>query len=234
MHHYELIRSKKRSTISIEVHRDSRVVVRAPLKVSQKEILQLVTSKTDWINKQKLRQSTLPQKRKLNDFSCGSEHFLLGNTLKLKFSATPSIIATNDEIQLPIHLKATSQSETDGSQVLDKKINAWYRTQAKIVLRDRFDMWKSRILHWDTATPQLRLRFMKRYWGNCRSTGWITLNTHLVKLPISLIDYVISHEMCHLIHMNHSPKFYELHSSLMSDWKDRRNEIRQWELLVLP
>ena len=77
----------------------------------------------------------------------------------------------------------------------------------------------------DRSVP-LKLRRMKRTWGNCSSKGVIKLNTHLVKAGLPVIDSVIAHELCHLEEMNHSAKFYALLESLNPNWREDRDHLR--------
>jgi len=72
----------------------------------------------------------------------------------------------------------------------------------------------------------LKLRKMKRTWGNCSSKGVIKLNTHLVKAPLQLVDAVIAHELCHLREMNHGRAFYALLQDLNPNWREDRRRLR--------
>jgi len=64
---------------------------------------------------------------------------------------------------------------------------------------------------------------MKSRWGTCRSSGKITLNLRLIELPEPCIEYIVMHELCHLMHPNHSKAFYSFLSVCMPDWKNRKN-----------
>ncbi len=80
-------------------------------------------------------------------------------------------------------------------------------------------------------TPSaLRIRKLKRQWGNCNAKGCITLNTHLLKLRPELRRYVIAHELCHLRHMNHSRDFYDLLHGFIPEGVMLRKELRQTKL----
>ena len=78
------------------------------------------------------------------------------------------------------------------------------------------------------TAPELRLRSMRRRWGSCSRQGRVTLNVELVKLPLTLIDYVIAHELCHLFEFNHGKKFYQLLEHVMPDWKQREVMLKQF------
>ena len=96
--------------------------------------------------------------------------------------------------------------------------------QAEKVFAERLDRFRS--LPWlDQSLPTWRTRFMRSQWGSCSHDGVIALNTHLVKTPERVIDYVILHELCHLVHHDHSRRFYSLMSKHMPDWQDRSSEL---------
>jgi hypothetical protein len=67
---------------------------------------------------------------------------------------------------------------------------------------------------------------MRRRWGSCHPAGRITLNAELMKVPPFCIDYILMHELCHLLIPNHSPRFYHLLGSCMPDWKRRREQLK--------
>ena len=100
----------------------------------------------------------------------------------------------------------------------------WYRHQAGRLFAARLSELAGR-LPWLADDPPLRLRRMRRRWGSCSASGVITLNTHLVKAPTALLDYVILHELCHLRELNHGPRFYELMDQALPDWRARRQDL---------
>ncbi len=227
MSEFQIIRSKKRKTCAIEVHRDQSVIIRAPTRMPEADIQRLVVSKADWIRRQQAIQATLPTKQPQPDFLAGSTFYFLGNPLQLAFSGCQQIRVSANQLHLPSRL----ESHPEKAELTTKE---WYRSQAKQIFTARLEHWLPNISHWRTVTPTLRCRYMRRYWGSCNSKGFITLNIHMVKVPLELIDYVICHELCHLKVMHHNPDFYALQQELLPDWQNRRRQIRDWELKVLP
>jgi predicted metal-dependent hydrolase len=73
--------------------------------------------------------------------------------------------------------------------------------------------------------PTLTVRKMTRRWGSCTKSGTVALNIDLIKVPLTFIDYVIVHELCHLKVHNHSPAFYRLLFRSMPDWKQRKERL---------
>ncbi len=97
-------------------------------------------------------------------------------------------------------------------------LNEWYRFRAKVIFEVRLRQILEKAL-WVEAKPDIRLMTMRTQWGNCSPSGLLTLNPHLVKAPAICIDYVILHELCHLVEHNHSERFYQLLSQVMPDWE---------------
>lgn len=113
-----------------------------------------------------------------------------------------------------------------------KVLNGWYDAQARSLFAASFKRWQA--LPWlDGWSGHWRARFMRSQWGSCSVSGRIALNTHLVKVPERLIDYVVLHELCHLEHHDHSRRFYALMSAHMRDWTVRRTELDAYLPLLL-
>ena len=101
----------------------------------------------------------------------------------------------------------------------------WYRREADLRFAAQMASWRRRLPWLKGRVPTWRHRFMRSQWGSCSLYGRISLNTHLVKTPPRLIAYVTLHELCHLRHYDHSPRFYALMERHMPDWEARRSEL---------
>jgi predicted metal-dependent hydrolase len=151
----------------------------------------------------------------------GSSWFL-GQPFTLEIRRAASVSVECDEQSIRVALR-----DPENPEQLERHLNSWYRAQAGAIFAERLLLVCQRfpgIL----AAPELRLRRMRRRWGSCSRTGRVTLNVDLVKLPLSLIDYVIAHELCHLTEFNHGPKFYRLLEYAMPDWKAREQLLKQF------
>lgn len=101
-------------------------------------------------------------------------------------------------------------------------VDDWYLKQARRVFDERFAAILPRFDRLKLPEFSLRIRESKSSWGTCTEAGTITLNLKLMQVSKSLIDYVIAHELCHLIEHNHTKRFYTLLDRVMPDWRDRR------------
>jgi len=122
-------------------------------------------------------------------------------------------------------LTAVVPDTADTAQV-QTLVNEWYRTQAKRVLPERLTAMLPRFARVGLPKePQLAIRTMKSRWGSCTEAGVITLNLKLMQVPKPYIDYVIVHELCHLVEHNHGQRFYRLFDRMMPDWRTQRERL---------
>jgi len=106
-------------------------------------------------------------------------------------------------------------------------VDAWYLLEAKKYFAARTHELAG---HHSDKLPEPRtigVRRMKRRWGSCRTGGDITFNRELLKKDPALVDYVIIHELCHLVHHNHGKEFYTLLESIVPDFRERRRRLQQ-------
>ncbi len=155
-------------------------------------------------------------------FVCGELHFYLGKRYPLRVGPSPGgrscVSFTGEEIHV-------SAGAADPERIR-RALASWYGKQAREVLGKRLREVANRAWWTRDVNIPLKLRKMKRTWGNCSSKGVIKLNTHLVKAPLQLVDSVIAHELCHLKEMNHGKAFYALLRDLNPNWREDRRRLR--------
>lgn len=220
------LRYQRRKTLAVHVLDDATVEVRAPHGWSETAIRAWVRTRTDWVTgaQQRARQ----RKRRATalhwTLEGGSAPFL-GQMLTLDIQPGRSTRIERSQQTLHIRLPPPMDRERVES-VLDR----WYLAQTRPLFEQRFDLGITRFRQQfgDAVLPHsLKLRRMRRRWGSCSRDGVITLNRELIKLPLALTDYVIAHELCHLLEFNHSPRFYALLTTLMPDWRERESVLRE-------
>ena len=212
---FEVLESPSRTEkILIKVYADCRVVVSAPLNADDKTIIEAVKQRSRWIYKQ-LREFR-EQSRFITprQYKSGESHFYLGKQYQLK------VIHDDTKPQGVKLLRGRLEVNTSESDLESIKflLNKWYRFRANIMFEVRLQHILEQAL-WVETKPDIRLMTMRTQWGNCSPSGLLTLNTHLVKAPTICIDYVILHELCHLVEHNHSERFYQLLTQVMPDWE---------------
>ena len=206
--------------ISIKVTPDCKVQVSTSLEVEHKQLLDAVKKRSRWIYQQlqvfhKQNEFIVPRQ-----YVSGESHYYLGKQYQLK------VIESRNQPQgvklLRGKLEVTVKHK-DAQKVQDL-LNAWYRVRAKEVFTRCLETVFEQAL-WVSEAPKLKILNMKTQWGNCSPSGNLTLNPYLVKAPTRCIDYVILHELCHLVEHNHSKQFYELMTQVMPDWEKRKKYL---------
>jgi len=167
----------------------------------------MLTQKEKWLKKEiQNRKESAMTALKLED-----EVLLFGERISIDH---PHALLLREKLQ-----KVPSGDQEKVLQAYDN----FYKELAKEYLTQRTELFVQKMqLKYET----LRFRKMKSRWGSCSSQKKITLNTELLKVDKALIDYVIVHELAHLVHMNHSKAFHALVERYLSDAKERRKKLK--------
>ncbi len=213
--------------ISIKVTPDCKVQVATLLEIERTQLIAAVKKRSRWIYQQlqvfqQQNEFIVPRQ-----YISGESHYYLGKQYQLK------VIESSEHLQGVKLLRGKLQvtvKQKDMHKVQDL-LNAWYRARAKEVFTRRIEAVLDQAL-WVNKPPKLKLLNMKTQWGNCSPTGNLTLNSYLVKAPTRCIDYVILHELCHLVEHNHSKQFYELMSQTMPDWEGRKIHLDEMAMRI--
>jgi len=219
-------RSKRRKTISIFVDPFDGVFLRAPHWPSVQELSKLVHAKATWIlNKQRQMEETrefLPKR----EFVGGETFLYLGRQLRLSVlniaeKSRPGIKVKQGKFMISLNNHYT---ELGKRRAIRKLLINWYKKHAQVILARRALLYAKKL---KITPPTLRLANQSKRWGSCSPKGRIRLNWHIVMAPMSLVDYVVAHELCHLKHINHSKDFWQLLGSIMPDYEERRKRLRK-------
>ena len=217
-----------RKTLGICVNRDCQVMVKAPFGASMAQIEKIVTKRTPWILKQQQYFKSLGEKMPPRRYISGESHLYLGKQYVLRVTEG----ATND-IRFEGHsfeIVCKPQKNVETRLIACRLMKDWYREQAQILFAEMADPIILRFKKYKVAPTGLSIKSMVSRWGSCTPKGKIILNTELIKAPKPCIEYVITHELCHLVHRNHAKVFYELLAKEMPDWERWKKQLKQIEI----
>ncbi len=207
--------------INLRVRVDGTVYVSSPHFVSPKTVEELIREKAQFIFQAQDERKRKSEKPTTVRFREGEKIFLFGEEKLLHFS--PDCSPQNAE-------KSAEITEKDGVLTLfcaededtaRKKLQKYGEKQLKMLL---FRLVSEALPLFDGVKfPEIRLRAMRRTWGNCRAeSGILTFNSRLACYPVSCIRYVVMHELSHFLVQNHSAAFYAELSQRMPDWKAQK------------
>lgn len=221
---YSLVLSK-RKTIAIIVKPDQTVEVRAPKRVSKKEVESFLQLKQSWVLAKLKEFSSRPETHE-PVYQEGEVHYFLGEAHRIVDSKDGSLITGAGQAIIP--LRSIQGAAPD---VVEKKFDLWYRKEALVLFSERHEYWREQMAHLNLPESYVSIRKMKRRWGSCTTKGKITFNTMLAKYPLSCIDAVVVHELCHLLEFSHNKRFYQFMSHVYPDWKtcDKQLQTLSWQ-----
>ena len=220
---YMLLRRKRR-TIGLKID-DNGLTVAIPLRESLHNTHTLLQEKADWIIRKlgewQQREPVLPVWEENTIFP------LIGQPWQL------AIIAPGEARMVPLKPASALQAEqmvlplpsTLTATQIEKTVMHWYRGQALPCFDERITLYAGKL---GVTPPRLKLSHARTQWGSCNSRGVIHLNWRLVRMPLHLIDYVVAHELSHLIEMNHSPAFWRKVESIYPDYRNARRELNMY------
>ncbi|MEZ5592363.1 MAG: SprT family zinc-dependent metalloprotease [Gammaproteobacteria bacterium] len=210
-----------RKTIGISVHPDGAVHVSASCQTSLDRIKAVVRKRGGWIMKQKRHLASLPPALPPHQYRSGESFRYLGRQYRLKIE-----LADKAEVKLLRgRLWVFTPAPEDDRKTQDLLQN-WYRARAQLVFAERLAQCSAQVARYGIPAPQSwRLRRMAKRWGSCTRDGRILLNPDLVAASKNSIDYVITHELCHLVIHNHSKAYFELLARVMPDWQARKRQL---------
>lgn len=205
----------KRKTMALYVYRDNRIELRAPDRCPASEIQKFLHSKRDWILRKQAQLQALPAPVVCR-YCDGELHSYLGKSHRLVLLRGRPLMVEKLGDSICIRLLDPGNPHAVG-----KALRRWYREMALVEFPERLDHCYRSMQHLGIPMPGLKIRKMKTRWGSCSSTKEICLNSALIQKPTQVIDYVITHELCHLLEFSHNKAFQNLMTSVMPDWKER-------------
>ena len=211
----------KRKTMEIAVHPDGSVTVKAPLETDKNLIEHRVHKRAHWVSRQIRYFAQFKPRTPKRRFVGGESHPYLGRKYRLKIhqAETRGVSLTRGFF----HITSLDTSPERVAELLE----AWYRRRAGVYFSQVLEeCWRRHHFEKTGAEkPALKIRAMKTRWGSLSKRGGMTLNLDLIKAPKECIEYVIIHELCHLLHPNHGKEFYNLLERFLPDWKKRKHKL---------
>ena len=214
---FEVERSN-RKTLAIEVHPDSSVHIIAPEQSSITDIEKKVAKRANWITKQQNYFEQFLPRTPEREYVSGETHYYLGKSYLLKIS-----IGDINEVKLKAGQLQVTCKECYTPEKVKKLLAHWYYKHAEKKFQKLGKEAFAKFKEYDFEEPQLEIRRMAKRWGSCNTVDKITINPELIKAPAKCIEYVLVHEMCHLVVTNHNKTFYHTLSAIMPNWKKWKN-----------
>ena len=208
--------------INLRIRADQCVYVSAPKDVAAKMVDAFVVEKSAYILralkkfKDKNRE-TVSENRFVN----GETVKFLGRNLRLKIKNASRSKVESDESYVTLYVK-----DVQDADLKKRVLETWLRKKCKDEITAICKKVYPQVKKYGIAFPEIQLREMVSRWGSCSpKKGFMTFNTALIAMPVSCIEYVVTHEFTHFLYPNHSKKFYQQLATFMPDWEERKKRL---------
>ena len=211
-------RTNRRKTATVKIEQGVVQVV-VPKTLSQQEIDDLIANKSNWIRQKLILQQSVPVSTP-KQFVSGESFTYLGRNYRLK-------VLTGDLQPVKLkqgYLQVTVPVEQKSDQALIRKLlQDWYLDRASEKLEQKTVKYAQQI---GVQPSKIRVREYKSRWGSCSVRGEVSYNWRIIISPNPVVDYVVVHELSHLIHHNHSKQYWNQVRSIVPDYQSKRDWLK--------
>jgi predicted metal-dependent hydrolase len=222
---YRVFRSaRRRRTISLSFGSEHGLRLMVPMRTSSQRIKMLLDHRASWIRKRYQQLNRHGPFRQAEEFKDGTDILYLGQKYRLQI--------TFQKIRKAQCLLGTDSLEvTAGNEAKARKaVLDWYRAEAAALLAERIQPLANQL---GVRYRSLSLTNALRLWGCCTHKNDIRINWRIVLAPLPLVDCLLAHELCHIVHKNHSRKFWTLLEEIIPDQHARKKQLRELEADLL-
>ncbi len=219
---YQVIRRPRRRTASISVDPDCTVRILVPSTLSDQKVEELIKRKSRWIKNKITQFQDIQQNYKEKEYVSGECFTYLGRNYRLKI-----VTGANNGVKLMngrfhVHLPANITKGAH-NQLVVKQLTSWYKDHALVRLKDKTNRYAKQV---GVSPIAVDIKDYKSRWGGCSIDARIYYNWKIIIAPHSVVDYVVVHELCHLVHQDHSKKFWKLLSTIIPDYTERKEWLK--------
>lgn len=209
-----------RKTLGIKVCPSGVVIVLAPVDTLRQTIEERLHKRAAWIVRQQNYFKDLGTRSPEKRYVSGESHYYLGRQFMLRVVEGK----TNSVKYKGRYFEVVCRHRDQVKELMKE----WYREHAKIKFAEYAEPIITRFSRFGVEPSSLYIQEMANRWGSCTRQGKIILNTELIKAPRPCIEYVITHEMCHLLHADHTKAFWTLLEQEMPDWYRWKEKLERF------
>ena len=218
---------RKRKNVTLQVTPNNISII-SPPKVSLSYLEKLIVSKEKWLVQKINEYKNIEVFERT--YTTGDVFLYLGDEYKLH------IIKDDTQSKYDIYIKDDELviiSKNIDSKQIQKYLKQWYKEESEKIVNDRVNkLCKKHSILSQIKFTEIKVKEQKKRWGSCTSKGNIYINSKIAMLRIDVIDYIIVHELSHIVHFNHSKEFYEFVENILPEYKNQIKWLKDNALKV--
>jgi predicted metal-dependent hydrolase len=219
---------KKRTSMGITIDIYGNVEVLVPKGTSDERVLQFIEEKWDWVQLKSKEMKDRLLGKKIKVYDHGEFFLYLGNEYPIQVSHDITIqqdYVVFEGDKLNIYVKQLEDEK------IKQALKRFYYQQCKMLVERSVRSYQK---HFKVKPRSIRISDNNSNWGTCDSRQQLTFNWKLAMAPQKVIDYVVVHEMCHLVHLNHDRSFWRLVGKILPDYEEREDwlALSSWKMTV--
>ncbi|MFW6287576.1 MAG: M48 family metallopeptidase [bacterium] len=241
---YKIIRSH-RKTVGIHLKHGEDVIIRAPQGISKKRIKEIVHKKSKWIFKKLDEMKEMASPPDPLKFVSGEKILYLGKFYQLEVKSFRDAYKETKKNDREIYIEKNNKNNdifinledehlliriperldrVNDKSIIKESLIKWYKEEARKNILERIRKYQKYI---GRKPVKVRIKSQKTIWGSCSSKGNLNFNWKLIMAPLPVLDYIIVHEMVHLIHPNHSRRYWQMVEKIIPDYRQRKQWLKE-------
>lgn len=211
-----------RKTMEIAVHPDGAVIVKAPFQSDIASVEKKIRKRAGWILRQQHYFRQFYPRTPARSYVSGETHLYLGKRYRLKITD-----GAENSVKLSrgfFHVTCCTSAAPEKAKAL---LDQWYLEKARLQFEESLERCWQKFKSPGSQKPKTAIRRMQKRWGSLSDKGRLTLNSNLIQAPRECIEYVVTHELCHMKYRNHGPEFYALLNAICPDWQKIKHRLER-------
>ena len=220
---------RKRKTISIRIIPKDNIEIISPKALSISYLKNVLIEKSSWIIKTLDKFENLEEDFKEKQYTNGEVFYYLGEKYILTIVEDKNTQNNKNYVYIRISEdKLIINTNNNEKDFIKEELKKWYKIQSEKTVINRLEVLKKESAIMNNLSPSLiKIKEQKKRWGSCTSNKIIYINSRISMAPIDVIDYILVHEFCHLVHMNHSKDFYNLVGEILPKFRENERWLKE-------
>jgi len=207
---------RKRKTLSIQVEAPRIIHVIAPIGSSEEEILASVKAKSKWIIQKLFEIREVDNQRRIKDYVNGESFIYMGRNYSLQIVVDETVLLSEASLKNGKFFVTVPNKE---SELIRHTLENWYKDKAKEKIKEKIAYYKD---YFSIQPKRIVIKDQQKRWGSCTKDHQLLFNWRSIMAPSPVLDYIVVHEMCHMVYRNHSPEFWQLVKKILPDYEQHR------------